>query len=110
MKKELNRLGNEQYVSEGFTRRIDNLVLQKILDILDYTRIPVDGILEIDLGTCLLGNKQRILIKGQFDECISCNFGANEKVVVYQIEKNKQFIGIRSEFEELDNTGRVFFM
>lgn len=35
MKKELNRLGNEQYVSEGFTRRIDNLVLQKILDILD---------------------------------------------------------------------------
>ena len=109
MNKALNRFGNEQYVSRGFTRKVDNLVLQKILDILDYTKICVDDILEIDLGACLLGNKQRILVKDHYDGCVNCNFGTNEKVIVYQIEPKKQFIDLKSEFEESDSN-RVFFM
>ena len=76
MRKELNRFGNEQYVSRGFTRKVDNLVLQKILDILDYTKIRVDDILEIDLGACLLGNKQRILVKDYYDGCVNCFLGS----------------------------------
>ena len=97
----------EQSVTNGILERVDNYVLQVILQMMPD--IKTDEIVTFKLGACPHCNKQRIFIEGSEKEdyvgerCVFCDNAIDETVLVYQHDIGKQLIFLKSEAEELMN-------
>ena len=97
----------EQRASNGILERIDNYVLQVILQMIP--NMKTDELKTFKLGACPFNDKQRIMIENSEDEesdcerCVFCEKPVNETVLVFQYEDGKQLICLESEAEELMN-------
>lgn len=95
---------NEQHITKGIREQVDNYALQKILFMIEDSKIKTDDLVVIQLGKCPHCSKQRISMLGDENgECFFCEKPVDQEVIVYQVEENKQIICLKSEAEELIN-------
>lgn len=97
----------EQSISPGIREKIDNYVLQMLLKMVKDAGLRFDDMFSFKLNKCPHCQKQRIYLEAAEDEeydnemCVFCEKPVDERVVVFESERNKQFICLESEAEEL---------
>lgn len=97
----------EQKITNGFKETIDNLVLQAILGMIKDVSTKEGDMLEVHLNACPFCDKQRIvLVNAETEEmedntCIFCEKAVDEEVLVYEYEKDKQVLCLKSEALDL---------
>jgi hypothetical protein len=96
---------NEQYNSKGVLWRIDNLVLSKIINIVNEIDVSKGQVLKFHLSTCGNCPKQKIEINFTFRKDLDREFCSNTlnklyngDVYVYIKEKNKHYYCLDYEF------------
>lgn len=99
----------EQRASNGVLEKVDNYVLQVIIQMIKDTDIKTDEIKTFKLGACTHCSKQRVFVEDSVKEdyvgerCVFCEKPVDETILVYQYEIGKQLICLESEAEELVN-------
>ena len=97
----------EQRASDGVLERVDNYVLQVVIQMLKDVDMKNGDIKVFKLNACPHCRKQRIFIEDAETEdyvsekCVFAENPVDETVLVYQYESGKQLLCLETEAEKL---------
>lgn len=99
----MKNLQVERRISKGFIQaEINDLALQKIIELIKHCHMKKDKLIKIKLSACNNGDKQRAVAYDEYDSllkdiCFFCDDPKNVDLIAYEYEDNKQLICLEDE-------------